>query len=189
MHDVLHGKRILCGRMLEQSHTWFVLWASRTPYKLWQIAGNLGMRASGIWYKHSLHCFTHRLRQVSKPFENRLRLAGTCDADCDNAPSWGYFAVLLSLTVSFWRFGWVRGQGWLGFHRFGTRSVTREWLIVKSDSLNRYTQLCRSSRESFKSSLRESEFWDHLRSMICWFCLWSQETSAFLHSVHCIHFL
>ena len=62
-------------------------------------------RASGIWYKHSLHCFTHGLRQVSKLIENRLHLAGTCDVDCDNAPSWGYFAVLLSLTVSFWRFG------------------------------------------------------------------------------------
>ena len=51
----------------------------------------------------SLHC-THRLRQVSIPFEHR-HLAGTCDVDCDNAPSWGCFAVLLSLTVSFWRFG------------------------------------------------------------------------------------
>ena len=44
-----------------------------------------------------------------------------------------HFAVLLSLTVSFLRFGWVRGQGWLGFHRFGTMSVTREWLTIKSE--------------------------------------------------------
>ena len=47
-------------------------------------------------YIRDLRCNVH---------ENRPHLAGTCDVDCDNAPSWGYFTVLLSLTVSFWRFG------------------------------------------------------------------------------------
>ena len=52
-------------------------------------------------------CLNNHTRDLCLGFQNTIQVVtnSTCDVDCDNAPSWGYFAVLLSLTVSFWRFG------------------------------------------------------------------------------------